>query len=234
PGIHRHHFDPPLAPPFVNMTCIQRDDGTLIVGVKGEVTDEVAQTVREIAREEDHAHFDAQLEKHRATVETSRTLAQKGHVIEIPQLLVEMEGETFFAETGAIMESVDWSLDRHPAQLTEQELGFHRSQDVIEIDFEGEKLVYSRITEEQPILSGLHAPSDADLEASLVQWLERECRVPDISHAEMLPWIAAVVADLVANREIGIRTLNDWQHQIPARIRWKIQAIREEEKTRAH
>jgi len=213
---------------------IQRDDGTLVVGVKGEVTDEIAQGVREITREEDHAHFDAQLEKHRATVEASRTLAQKGHVIEIPQLLVEMEGETFLAETDAIMERVDWSLDRHPARLTEQELNFHRSQDVIEIDLEGEKLVYSRMTEEQPILSGLHAPTDADLEASLVQWLERECRVWGIPQAEMLPWIAAVVADLVTNRGVSIRTLIDWQHQIAARIRWKIQAIRNEEKTRAH
>jgi type III restriction enzyme len=155
-------------------------------------------------------------------------------VIEVPQLLVEMEGETFPAETDAIMERVDWSLDRHPARLTEQELSFRQSQDVVEIDLDGEKLVYTRTTEEQPVLSGLTAPSDADLEASLVQWLERECRVPDIPQAEMLPWIAAVVADLVTTREISIRTLIDWQHQIAARIRWKIQAIRDAERTRAH
>jgi type III restriction enzyme len=213
---------------------IPRDDVTLLVGVKGEVTDEVAKTVREITRPEDHAHFDARLDQHRATVEASRTLAQKGHVIEIPQLLVEMESETFLAETDAIMERMDWSLSRHPARLTEQEQSFHRSQDVIEIDLEGEKLVYSRMTEDQPVLSGLNSPSDADLEASLVQWLERECRVPDISQAEMLPWIAALVADLVTNRNVSVRPLIDWQHQIAARIRWKIAEIRNEEKARAH
>lgn len=213
---------------------IPRDDGTLTVGVKGEVTDEVAKTVREITRDEDHAHFDAQLEKHRANVDADRTLAQKGHVIEIPQLLVEMEGETFLAQTDAIMERIEWSLNRHPARLTKEELNFHHSQDVVEIDLEGEKLVYTRMTEEQPVLSGLHSPPEADLEASLVQWLERECRVEDIPQTEMLPWIAAVVADLIANREVNVRTLIDWQHQIAARIRWKIQAIRNEEKTRAH
>ena len=213
---------------------VPRADGTLIIGVKGEVTEDVARTVRAITRVEDHAHFDAQLEKHRASVEASRTLAEKGHVIEIPQLLVEMEGETFLAETDAMLERVEWSLDRHPARLTEQELSFHRSQDVIEIDLEGEKLVYSRMTEEQPILSGLHEPSDADLEASLVQWLERECRVRDVPQAEMMPWIAALVADLTASRGVDIRTLIDWQHQIAARIRWKIEEIRKTEKTRAH
>ena len=213
---------------------ILRDDGTLTVGVKGEVTDAVVASVRDITPDAERPHFEAQLEKHRASLEASRTLAQKGHVIEVPQLLVEMEGETFPAETDAIMERVDWSLDRHPARLTEQELSFRQSQDVVEIDLDGEKLVYTRTTEEQPVLSGLTSPSDADLEASLVQWLERECRVPDIPQAEMLPWIAAVVADLVATREISIRTLIDWQHQIAARIRWKIQAIRAAERFRAH
>ncbi|WP_099827843.1 hypothetical protein [Oceaniglobus indicus] len=61
-----------------------------------------------------------------------------------------------------------------------------------------------------------------------------EFRVSDVSQAEMLPWIAALVADLVTNREVSIRTLIDWQHQIAARIRWKIHAIRGDEKTRAH
>lgn len=45
---------------------------------------------------------------------------------------------------------------------------------------------------------------------------------------------SAVVADLLANREVGIRTLIDWQHKIAARIRRKIQTIRKEEKTGAH
>ncbi|UWR92637.1 DEAD/DEAH box helicase family protein [Phaeobacter inhibens] len=212
---------------------IPKDDGSLVVGVKGEITDEVASAVRHHTREADRSRFDAELEQHRLKVAQSRTLAQQGKVIEVPQLLVEMEGETFVAETDAIMERVDWSLAKHPAQLTETELSFHRNQDVIEIDLEGEKLVYSRTTEQQPPLKGLSAPSDADIEASLVQWLERECRVPDITQAEMLPWIAGVVADLLTRRDINIRTLIDWQHQIAARIRWKVGEIRQTERKNA-
>ena len=208
--------------------------GTLVVGVKGEISDAVAATVRDIARPEDHPHLDAQIAKHRAQVEATQTLAQQGHAIEVPQLLVAMQGETFLAETDAIMERVDWSLDRHPARLTEQELSFHRSQEVVEIDLDGEKLVYSRTSEEQPILHGLLTPSDADLEASLVQWLERECRVPYLSQAEVMPWIAAVVADLTTTRDVSVRTLIDWQHQVAARLRWKIQSIRDTERAAAH
>ena len=50
----------------------------------------------------------------------------------------------------------------------------------------------------------------------------------------MPPWIAAVLADLTTNRNVNVRTLIDWQHQIAARIRWKIQAICDAERTRAH
>ncbi|MCB1407765.1 MAG: DEAD/DEAH box helicase family protein, partial [Rhodobacteraceae bacterium] len=213
---------------------LPRADGTLAVGVRGDISDSVAATMRAITPSQDRAQLDAQIDRHRARVEASRTLAQQGHVIDVPQLLVEMEGETFVAETDAIMERVDWSLDRHAARLTEQEMSFHRAQEVVEIDLEGEKLVYSRISQDQPILHGLQGPTDAELEASLVQWLERACRVPFLSQAELMPWIAALVADLTATRDISVRTLIDWQHQLAARIRWKLQSIRDAERSAAH
>lgn len=212
---------------------IQKSDGSLVVGVKGDISDEVVATVRDVVPKDGLGHFDAQLERHRAQVAASRTLAEQGKVIEIPLLLVEMDGETFIAETDAIMERVEWSLASHPPRLTETELSFHRDQNIIEIDLDGEKLVYSRTTEEQPVLKGLVAPSDADIEASLVQWLERECRAPDISQAEMLPWIAELVADLLTRRDINVRTLIDWQHQIAARIRWKLGEIRQAERSKS-
>lgn len=112
-----------------------------------------------------------------------------------------MEGETFLAETDAMVERVGWSLDRHAARLSEKELSFHRSHDVVEIDLDGERLVYSRPTQEQTALPGFATASDADLEASLVQWLKRECRAPDIPQAEMMPWIAALITDLLTARE---------------------------------
>ena len=205
---------------------IVEENGTLKVGVKGEVSDAVARTAAEIVRPEDRSAVAAEIARHRARIEESRTLAEKGVVIEVPQLLVEMDGERFVAETDAIMERVEWCLRAEDARLSETELTFRREESVVEIDLEGEKLVYSRTTQAEQPLSGLGAPADADLEASLVQWLERECRTSDIPQSELMPWIATLVADLLTRRDIDIRTLIDWQHQIATKIRWKLGEIR--------
>ncbi len=213
---------------------VPKEDGTLVVGVRGAVSEEVANTVRDITPAAELPAFEARIADHRANVEADRSLAERGVTIEVPQLLVRMEGETFLAETDAMMERVDWSLDRHAARLSEEELSFHRSHDVVEIDLDGERLVYSRTTQEQTALPGFSTASDADLEASLVQWLERECRAPDIPQSEIMPWIAALITDLLTERGLDVRTLIDWQHQVAARIRWKLGSIREEARRRAY
>lgn len=209
-------------------------DGSLVVGVKGEVLDDVAAAVRTVVREEDHGHYDMQLARHRAELEARRTRAELGAVIDVPWLMLRMEDEVFQADTDAIMERVDWSLMNHPAQLTEAELTFRRDEDVISIDLEGETLVYRRSTETAPALAGLAMPEDADIEVSLVQWLERECRQPDIPQAEMIPWISGVVSNLLEREDVTVRTLIDWQHQIAQRIRWKLGEVRKAERMRAH
>jgi type III restriction enzyme len=212
---------------------VPEEGGGLRVGVIGEVSDDVSSTLRDVARPEDQGALQAALEAHREKIEATRSLADEGASIEVPQLMVEVQGELFVADTDAIMERVDWSLANRPARLTEEELSFRRDESVVEIDLEGEKLVYTQTTQSHPALSGLSDPADADLEASLVQWLERECRAPDIPQSEMLPWIAGIVADLLTRRDIGIRTLIDWQHQIAVKIRWKLDEIRRSERVRA-
>lgn len=212
---------------------IPQSDGTLKVGVKGELSDEVAQAAEEMVSDVERASLRTEVEKHRARIEAARSPADRGKTIEVPLLLVEMEGEVFSAETDQIMERIDWSLHKHAARLTEAELSFRREENVVEIDLRGDKLIYTQTARQQPILSGLHAPADADLEASLVQWLERECRTKDIPPEELRPWIASVVVDLLTRRDIHIRTLIEWQHTIAARIRWKLDEVRAIERSRA-
>ncbi|WP_414896861.1 DEAD/DEAH box helicase family protein [Rhodovulum sp. YEN HP10] len=213
---------------------VPKPDGTLLVGLTGAVPETAVAGVRAVVRDEDHGHFDAQLAKHRAKVEAQKTRAELGAVIEVPRLLLEMDGEVFAADTDAIYERADWSLLDHPAVLSETELSFRRDEDVIEIDLEGEKLVYSRSTHEMPQLSGLVLPDDADLELSLIQWLVRECRHRWITEAEMQPWVAGLIGSLLEREGVTARTLIDWQHQIAARIRWKIEEIHKIERGRAH
>lgn len=213
---------------------VPKSDGTLSIGVKGAVSDDVATAVRSVVQLTEHGHFDAQLAKHRAQVEAQKTRAELGAVIEVPQLLVEMDGEVFEADTDAIYERVEWSLLKHAAELTEAELTFRRDEEVVVIDLEGEKLVYSRLMQEMPQLTGLTMPDDADIEVSLIQWLTRECRDRWIPDAEMQPWIAGLIGKLLEREGVTVRTLIDWQHQIAARIRWKVAEIHKIERSNAH
>ena len=82
--------------------------------MKGEVSEAVAASVKAVARPEDHARFDDDVAVNRAKVEAARTPAEKGACIEIPKLMVEMQGELFVADTDAIMERVDGASSRIP------------------------------------------------------------------------------------------------------------------------
>ncbi|MFP4283843.1 MAG: restriction endonuclease subunit R [Opitutales bacterium] len=212
---------------------IPQDDGTLKVGVRGAVAETVVAAAEELVAPEERVALRAAVEKHRAKVEAALSPADKGAIIEVPLLLVQMGEETFVADTDAIMERTAWSLSKHAARLTEEELAFRREESVIEIDLKGDKLVYSQATRSQPILRGMSAPPDEALEATLVQWLTRECLSREFTEEGLRTWIAGVVADLLTRRDIHVRTLVDWQHQIAAKLRWKLGEIRTFERQQA-
>lgn len=212
---------------------IPQKDGTLKVGVRGELSDEVAAAAEELVTSAERTSLKAAVEKHRAKIEAARSPAEKGALIDVPQLLVEMEGETFVADTDAIMERTDWSLAKHPARLTEEDLSFRRDEAVVEIDLRGDRLVYSQSTQTQPVLKGMTAPPDEELEATLVQWLVRECLNQHYTEVELRAWIAGIITDLLTSRDIHIRTLVEWQHQIATKLRWKLDDIRMTERNAA-
>ena len=213
---------------------IRTDTGTLKVGVKGAVTEAVASTIERHTPEDQRPALRAEIDRHEAQVEAALSPAEKGAAIEVPFLMVEMDGDLFQADTDLIMERVEWSILHHPAQITEAEMSFRRAENVIEIDVEGEKLVYSQTQTTQLPLVGLADPDDATLASSLVQWLDRQCRATDIPPAEMSAWLARIVANLVTERGISARTLIDWQYPLATRIRAKIAEIRAGVRQQAH
>ena len=50
----------------------------------------------------------------------------------------------------------------------------------------------------------------------------------------MQPWIAGLIGKLLEREGVTVRTLIDWQHQIAARIRWKVAEIHKIERSNAH
>ena len=208
--------------------------GTLKVGVKGEVRESVVSVLEQHTPEADRATLRTEIDRHTERVRAALSPAEKGASIEIPFLMVDMDGDLFQADTDLIMERIDWSILNHPAQITEKEMSFRRSENVIEIDIEGEKLVYSQTQMAQVPLAGFVEPDEATIEASLVQWLERQCRTIDILPAELASWLARMVSWLVSERGIPVRTLIDWQYPLATCIRSKIAGIRASVRQQAH
>ena len=208
--------------------------GALKVGVRGALTPEVATAIERHVPEPARAHFAATVAAHRAKVEVEKSPAEKGAAIEVPFLFVEFEGDTFRAEAERILERVEWSLLRHPAEIGEAEMDFRRSESFIEIDIEGEKLTFSKGAERIEPGLPLPDPSDAGLEASLVQWLETKCRANYLPPEDLSAWLAKLVAWLITVRGIPLQTLIAWQYPLATKIRAKIEQIRRTVRTEAH
>lgn len=208
--------------------------GALKVGVRGALTAEVATAIERHVPEAARAHFAATVAAHRAKVEVEKSPAEKGAAIEVPFLFVEFEGDAFLADGEKILERVEWSLLNHPAEITEAELDFRRSEQFIEIDIDGEKLVFSQGAERVAPRLGLSEPSDIDLEATLVQWLERHCRAAWLPPEELSAWLAKLVVWMTTARGVPVRTLIDWQYPLATKIRSRIDAIRRSVRVQAH
>ncbi|MRX48853.1 restriction endonuclease subunit R [Paracoccus sp. S-4012] len=202
-------------------------DGSLTAGIKGEVVEAVAERLITMSPETNRPTLRAALEKHREKVEQRRSPAEKGAVIEVPLLFALVDGELIPADTDSLMELSDWSLSEASACLDEADLKFRRSDEVMEIDLDGEKLVYSRTTVTQPALQGLGKVDDDSLAGTLVQWLERACRAPDLPQDHLRAWISAAVAHLRSRRGIPVQTLADWQDALSAKLRQRIAGQRD-------
>lgn len=202
-------------------------DGSLSAGIKGEVAEAVAERLIALAPEDNRPVARAALAKHQARVEQRRSPAERGAVIEIPLLFVEIDGELLSADTDSLMELSDWALSEASARLEEADLSFNRTDDLMEIDLDGEKLVYSRMTVTQPRLSGLGGVDEDSLAATLIQWLERACRAPDLPQDHLRGWLSTAVAYLRSRRGVSVQTLVDWQDALSAKLRHRIAEQRE-------
>lgn len=206
-------------------------NGSVSAGIKGAVTEAVAERIIAMAAEADRPAARAALAKHHAKVEARRSPAENGAVIEVPLLLAQVDGLLVPADTDSLMELSDWSLTEASAILGEDDLNFQRNDEVMQIDLAGEKIVYSRLTVAQPALTGLATLSDDALAATLIQWLERACRAPDIPQDHLRAWLSAAVAHLRSRRGIAVQTLIDWQDALSAKLRQRITEARDAART---
>ncbi|MDR2735183.1 MAG: DEAD/DEAH box helicase family protein [Spirochaetota bacterium] len=128
-------------------------------------------------------------------------------VFRIPRLMVELDGELYFAESGVIFEHFDWNIaDYAPARLEKQDFDITEIPGKgFQIQIDGDRLRCTANGEDRlaPFMAEL-ALWDAN---NLVFWLDRNLQQQDIPQSQMLEWLRRITAHLLETRRIPLHTL---------------------------
>ncbi len=123
----------------------------------------------------------------------------------MPRLITEIQGHFEFADADVFMEFHDWSLASHPARLDEAAFAIRETARSFEIDVSGNRVVYQCASEDEQL--ALDVEVDGWSPQSLVLWLDRQLREPDILQSDLLKWLSDCVGFLTGPRKIHIATL---------------------------
>ncbi len=154
--------------------------------------------------------------------------AERGETFNVPRLMTQIQGELEFADTDVFMESHDWSLLNHPARLDEREFAIRETAHGFEIDLYGNRLTY-RFAGEQEQLS-LNVDVEGWTQETLVLWLDKQVRQPDVGQTELVKWLSDLATHLINFRRLHVSALMRCKFLLARRIRDKIDSIRREER----
>lgn len=126
------------------------------------------------------------------------------------------------------MEDHDWSLLKHSPHLEEHEFTVRKTSRSFEIDIDGRHVRYQFACEEEQLL--LNVEVEGWTPESLVLWLDRQVRQPDIGQDELIKWLSELVGRLINVRALHIATLMRCKFILARKIRDKISAIRRQER----
>lgn len=170
------------------------------------------------APKKEQEHVKILLDRHQASVQSRLSPAQRGEDFgNLPQLVVDVQGELELLEPSLLSELIDVSLATAPADLP----GFSEQEDkkpyLIDIENGGLK-----ISEDKAQYNlDLNAGSDTIRREDVIRALDRKARREDILQPEMIAWLGRVLDEL-QSRDISLtycaRHLNQLAEAIAKRI----------------
>ena len=207
-------------------------DGRAVIAVVGHVGDGLENAIAGVLQEPEREAFAAAVSGYRIETRDLLSPAERGETFEVPRLMAEVQGTLEFADTDLFMEDHDWSLREHSPRLGEGEFAINETARSFEIDLDGNRIAYRFATEEEQLAL------DVDVEGwtpeSLVLWLDRQVRQPDIGQSDLLRWLSDLVNHLVVSRGLRIAALMRCKFVLARKVRDKIAAIRGKERSRVY
>jgi len=208
------------------------ETGKIEIASEIDLDPDVVDAVRDALPESERADFVRAVDEYRAKRDCLLSPAQRGRRLSVPRLTAAVQGEIVFADTELFMECRDWSLLDHSPKLPKEEFTVRETARSFEIDLDGERVTYRFASEEEQLTL------DIDVEGwtpqTLVRWLDRQVRQPDIGQGELLRWLTELVNHLLIARRLHITALMRCKFILARKVRAKIAAIRRKESESAY
>lgn len=207
-------------------------DGGAEIVVAGGIDEGVEVAICESLPQTEREGFAAAVVSHRAASRKALSPARRGEKFVVPRLMVAVQGTLELADTDVLLENHVWSLSDHPWHPVAGEFTIRETARKFEIDLDGVRISHQFTAEEQQIALDLEV--EGWTAESLVLWLDRELRQPDIGQSDLVAWLSGVVNHLVVSRGLHMIALMRCKFILARRIREKISAIRQQVRQSAY
>lgn len=187
------------------LTATTTDEGTVIVKVRGEVSENLRKVIVKSAGKTAHKRsIEQDFRIHNARIEVSRSPSERGEIFgKIPQLRAFIQGEFELIEPETLLDVNEWNLLDNPAKLPSFKVV--ESSNLWEIDLDGKKVSYS-VAEQSERYNLNNSWLDVS-ENDLVRWLDRELRQDDVAQRVLMPFIRLIISDLIIRPELTLTAL---------------------------
>ena len=211
------------------VTVHEADEGAVGVLIAGRVDANLEEAVLAVLPESERRGFFNAVAAHRLNLrDPLRSPAEQGEELEVPRLMAAVQGELELADSDRFMEYHDWSLLDHSPRMDENEFAIRETARSFEIDLDGNRIAFQFASEEEQL--ALNVAVDGWTPESLVLWLDRQVRQPDIRQSELIRWLRDLVSHLVGARRMHITGLTRGKFLLARKVREKLDDIRRNER----
>ena len=208
-----------------------QDDGTVEIAVTGRVAPDVEAAITSALPEPARQGFAEAVRIYRFETKDQLSPAEQGEDFRVPRLVTEIEGSFEFADPDVFMEFHDWSLASHPVLLNDAAFTIRETAHSFEVDSDDGRVTYRSAGEDKQLM--LDVDVDGWSPQSLVLWLDRQLRQPDIHQSDLLRWLTDCIGHLIGPRKIHIAALMRTKFILARKLRERLAAAHlvEQQKT---
>ncbi len=197
--------------------------GSTVKLTGGVSADTLKRMIASVQDAETRKVFEVEVKQHQAAWAAHTSPAQRGEVISVPQLCLDLGDGLEPVEN--ILDATGWNLTDYSAELTEQDFRLTETGIQWEIDLRQGHIVERHVGETEQ--------ADLDLidtgwpQSQLVQWLERKVRQADITQPILLEFVRRAVVYLLDTRQLPLTALVRWRFILAKMLTERIHQNRE-------